>query len=461
MANRFPAASRAVFGGCAGKRGRVQKPKSTRHHTTALRGIVCIGALTFSMACHRPPAIPDYERTLTAFGAPPITDPRPTVTEANVFLNLGQPMRGFTVQGSNFRRVVEALLSETPAQQYTVQKFRFAGNVSPADSYTAANFLDPSNYTGQPATLGQLLEQLVRQRLFERVNIIVTDLVDPDGATGRPGIASALRELASKKVEVMLLGFRSAYLGDYQAAATTCANRRIALRASQSLPGSGRPFYVLVIAPNAGSMNRLYRAVLEKLRAAVSFTPSGNPISLEAGALGQQPSISILDRTQRKREYGTTRRFYSSFAVPAGGSTDIKLPFKWTATRAFDIDPAKLSFDVTGVRVDASGKFAPSTSDPLSVKAADDPQSPAGSVLVEYTVRPPEGTSFVVFRVQMRAGVGNLSAPRWVKDWSTDDDCAPPAASRTYRLDVVGDTLMSNFAQDTVFAEHYIALRRK
>ncbi|MCL5097181.1 MAG: hypothetical protein M1608_06595 [Candidatus Omnitrophica bacterium] len=438
-----------------------------RHGTAYQRcPIVRTTLLIFAIvlqSCSTKPAIPDFDKVLDGFGSErPVDKPESLSMEANIFVNLAQSMKGFAItSGSNYRRVLEGVLAETTAQQYALQKFRFAGGaVSAADNFTAAHFLDPTNYTGASASLGLLLEQVVRQRQYERINIIVGDLAEPDGTPGHPSVAPSLRALASKGVEVVLLGFRSAYQGEYPASAIACANRRLQMQANQSLPGSGRPFYILAIAPNVASMNRLSRAVLEKLRPQVSFTPSSNPVFLESGALNPQPKISILDRTQRKKDYGTTRRFYSSFAVPSGRE-EITLPFKWVTTNVFDVDPAKLSFEIKSARPGKAGQFAQSTNDQLQVKASEDPNAGPGNMLFEYSLRPPDTSSFVVFLVQMRGGVGNLQLPRWVKDWSTEDDCGTATANRTYHLKLLGDALMSNFAQDTVFAEHYIAIRRK
>ena len=258
----------------------------------------------------------------------------------------------------------------------------------------------------------------------------------------------------------MLLGFRSGYQGDYRASAIACANRPIPMRANQSLPGSGRPFYVLVIAPNSASLTRLNKAVLEKLRPQVTFAPSSSPILLESGKLVPQPKITILNQPPKKKDYDGTRRFYSSFAIPSGHE-EVKLPFKWVAAKVFDVDPSKLSFEVTSIRLEKSGQFAPSTSDQMQAKASEDPNAGSGGLLFEYSLRLPETTQFVVFRVQMRGGVGNVQLPPWMKNWSAEEDCTAAAANRTYHLNLVGDSMMSNFAQDAVFAEHYIAIRRK
>jgi hypothetical protein len=56
--------------------------------------------------------------------------------EANIFVDLAQSMKGFSiVAGANYRRVLEGVLAETAAQQYTVQKFKFSGTVTAADNY--------------------------------------------------------------------------------------------------------------------------------------------------------------------------------------------------------------------------------------------------------------------------------------------------------------------------------------
>jgi hypothetical protein len=196
------------------------------------------------------------------------------------------------------------------------------------------------------------------------------------------------------------------------------------------------------------------------LRPQVSFTPSGNPIILESGVPEPRPNITILERPQQKADYDSTRRFYSSFAIRASRE-DVKLRFRWKATNVFGVDPSRLSFEVTSARQEKNGKLTASAPDRMAVEAFVDPNGIPDSLVLDYSVRPPESSLFVVFRLQMRGGVGNLQLPRWVRDWSTEDDCGSASATRTYRLGLLGDMLMANFAQDTVFAEQYIAIRRK
>ena len=83
-----------------------------------------------------------------------------------------------------------------------------------------------------------------------------------------------------------------------------------------------------------------------------------------------------------------------------------------------------------------------------------------GNLLFEYQVRPPDSYPWVVFQVKMTAGSGNLQLARRTVAWSTNDDCTPASVKRTYQLDRLGEALANSFLQDTVTAEHYIAIRR-
>jgi hypothetical protein len=60
----------------------------------------------------------------------------------------------------------------------------------------------------------------------------------------------------------------------------------------------------------------------------------------------------------------------------------------------------------------------------------------------------------------MAPGSGNLIVAHRTVAWSTNDDCTAAPVKRTYQLDRLGEALANPFLQDTVFAEHYIAIRR-
>ena len=441
--------------------------------------------LLLHRGCPQPPPTFDqvlqaFERATDASQQQPATKkmgtdfPRQSrVQDADIYVNLGQTMRGFVdvshansriSPNSNYRRVLETLLDRMSTQGYRIRKYKFSSHSAVDDK---AVFLDAAQYADGPVPLAQILTQL-RTPSFDasRLSIIISDMIGAGTASGKEGQdpAACFRELQSHDphLKVLLLGFRSAFEGRYRASAMACLNHEFQMAANQSLPGSGRPFYILVVAPNGESLKDLRRRVLDKLQGRVLFDPFSNPIPLERGEAPLQPNIKLFEFTTREEDSDLTRRLYSQLTV----HQETQLRFEWSTTTDVDDDPSNLRLiDPSKVEakvdiVSFTNRNSPTPAEPAQLPFSSSRDDQSGKLFFEYVVRPPESRGWVVYRVRVFAGSGNLQPARRTVAWTTDDDCTRARVRNTYKIDLLGEALSSSFSQDSVFVEHYIAIRR-
>jgi len=201
-------------------------------------------------------------------------------------------------------------------------------------------------------------------------------------------------------------------------------------------------------------------AVLEKLAGRVLFDSSSNPLALKGGFPAPPLDYNIVQINSRQGDSETPLRFYSILEL----HNEVVLRYRWQATKDLDDDPSMLGIvnplrlerEVKVVYFDGPDNTSPVT-DPSRVNIV---QEGTGDLLFEYSLRPSTTHPWAVYQVSVRAGGGNLQLGRRMSAWSSQDDCTPARPGTTYKLDLLGDALMSSFAQDAVLGEHYIAIRR-
>jgi hypothetical protein len=199
----------------------------------------------------------------------------------------------------------------------------------------------------------------------------------------------------------------------------------------------------------------------------VEFQPSVPPLELDAASPEQleKGGLRMVVKTQRMKatEIGSTRRFYSSFSVEKPVGNTATLTLGWPVKAVFGVEPANLAYSISCMRFSSKPKQAPAVqpSAALEILPTTVPASKSEKMYLSYQFPLPDPGTWLLFRVQMRAGSGNGVAPRWISDWSANADCGLATANRTYSLDKLSDALMNTFARNMVFAEHYIAVWRK
>ena len=180
--------------------------------------------------------------------------PNQAVTEFDLYIDDSASMRGYaSLPDSHYVRVMNHILDAGATGNLSVTPYRFSSGIAPVGNLGIAQLLSPQFYGGLDTPLSRLLEHIGVSP--NRMSVIVSDLVQSDKTNDERALVKALRELARKRVEIRLLGFRSGFRGDYyveHAPYAGHAQRKIPLTLDQSVPGGGRPFYLLVIAPNRG-----------------------------------------------------------------------------------------------------------------------------------------------------------------------------------------------------------------
>jgi len=137
--------------------------------------------------------------------------------------------------------------------------------------------------------------------------------------------------LAVKRPQIRLLAYRSNFVGFYFPEFKHVGKFHLAL--SQALPGTGRPFYLLVVAPSRSTMDRVDAHVLSRVPPIHIFNPTAPPVVVDSIDLrtdsGKPSTWGKYYPTQRK-----PGRIEAAFALHKKSDADsIALPLVWLVDR--------------------------------------------------------------------------------------------------------------------------------
>jgi hypothetical protein len=261
--------------------------------------------------------------------------------------------------------------------------------------------------------------------------------------------------------QLLLWGFRSSYWGEYIAASSQCGGKRVPLKQGQTLPGLGRPFYLLISAPDGDSLKRWMDNLSAELLPSAEFAVSRSPVGIQKLDLPKKQWLPLglksSSSMQEDKASSFPRRVYSTFTV-----TDLKpfeVTFPWIADLNLPLDPARIARKAT--QIAAWPKKDVESADDLAVTVQSSTDAKTGSRLT-YTIKFPamKGGKWRVYRIPLNAGDGNTPPPQWMSDWSTASDCDITTGNRTINLKDAGWSLAQAFLRDRPFIEHYIAIGR-
>ena len=427
--------------------------------------LAVITAFALLAACgDTPPNPPTLQKVVESFAgseAPPTSTNE--IGPLDLYIDTSGSMKGFvTPAPSNFRRVLERLLEDT-AGQYNFQRSLFSDKPVSANDFKISDFFNSGLYNAKDTPLSKLLLKIARQDNSDRLHLLISDLVQSESGTDQTEMISALQKLVERHFEIRLLGFRSAYKGRYAVEnRSACTESGLDLDIGQTIPGEGRPFYVLAVTSNRALLDHLENAVLSKLGPREEFTPTDNPWPIDevSWVVTQQrgPQLWALQHAaERLTARAGTPGFYSTFTVADNADTRKNgLLIRYIGKPTLRIDsPGKLELDAQRA-VGLGGRSGSSQSVESKISFSD-----SGVLQVAYSLPVPGPSEWDVYRIRMHAGTGNLSVPRWVDGWSTNDDCLKSSENRTYRLELMARTLISTITEKATFNEHYIAIRRK
>jgi hypothetical protein len=423
-----------------------------------LRGFALI-ALTLVSGCPKDLKAPSIREIDQAF---PLSDriqaQVPASQNLDIYVDDSGSMRGFVATSrSNYREVLRnILLSATTAQLHT--------SVYPLSSDQSINSMplseiESSAFYGRSDTpLAAVLRKIASRR--DHSAILVSDMVLSERGVDNQGLIAALTDLAVQRPEMRLLAFRSDFAGEYFPEAHTGGKPKIAVNVSQSVPSAGRPFYLLVIAPDLPSMTKLADYLLDRLPTLNTFNPVQPPFEIAGVKLikstGGPPqwatysNFLLRNRTQRRFETG----YSLNNPVPPGDSVDLGL----TLTLAPKIPMrGAAAFELVGERAVWTGQFNSRTSVTIPVSGAL--SSDQTSMRAVVTLHKPDPGTWDVYRLRIRSGDGNLDVPQWVHDWSTSDDSSVGEVNRTFQLDTLVGTMENVISEREVCGEWLLKVK--
>lgn len=388
----------------------------------------------------------------------------------DLYVDASGSMRGFVARpDAVFRNALSSMLDRASTSGYELSVCGFADHVSkPLGNIGASSILMPAFYSGDETSFPELAKSISRRLDSGAVSVVVSDLVQSGRTGDQRALASAFQELASRKPEVLLLAFRSAFQGKYFVEG---AKRGTVL--SLSLDGSSseqsRPFYVLVVAPSRFEMDRARRFLFPDVIADEEFDATRPGVSLEKAEYlppnqGSLPVWNTYKVPEALPMNSLTPPFILSFleiAPPSGRKSPLRLGFT-----VKDENPSRLgtvrsashlSFAIQRRRLQA-GQWKPL--EELDIDSEALFSRDGKSMTVSYSFPRPEPFSWDAYRVRFMPGDGNLRLPLWVEDWSVVDDSLPLWGNRTLKLNLFVEAMIRSIQEQVPLSEHYILLGR-
>jgi len=420
--------------------------------------------LSFHSGCRavRSPGLDAIQKAFSA-EAPPAPPP---ATDLDVYIDGSMSMRGFvegTATDSNYHRVLRHLLQSGTTGQYRMVRYKFSRNIEMVDNADPNQFLVPAFYSGPDTPLHSLLDRISQKPHAGHVSVIISDLVQSQTGVSQLALVESLLKVAAGGLDLRLVGFRSSFDGPYYVQSFPQVVRQFALKLSQTMPGGGRPFYLLVIAPNRTSMDRLDRYVLDKVSPPESFTPTEAPAVvkdiLPARTSGPPPWNRYSQWPTGETVSGSPT-WYTSFIEVRPQGQESLLALQYLMRTALPLNSVrKIGFEVR--RCIYSGReFTTPETITIGLTAEKTGAGEGEGLQVSYRLPRPEPRVWDVYQVRMRPGDGNLSCPLWVRSWSTDSDQSPMVGNKTYQLALLVEAMVRAITEKNRFCEHYIAVGR-
>ncbi|MFN0106877.1 MAG: hypothetical protein ACKV2U_32890 [Bryobacteraceae bacterium] len=429
--------------------------------------VVLILAVTFLTKSIDPP--PSIEQTVRAFGGnpgdAPSNVPAPSLPGMDLYIDASESMRGFAYDSNaRYPRVLRQVFEAGTTAKYNLMPVSFTSEIREQPDLSIGKALDPKFYSGSDTPLSALLKRVIARP--DRIAVVLSDLVQSDRSRDQLDFVRALQDVAAKKMEIRLIGFRSTFAGDYFAESQS--GRRIELRLSEADISLGRPFYLLVIAPNPDAMKRLDDYVLKRLDQLgrpQQFSPTDAPVAVSSMSLSNPDARRPIWNGHDKpgffeRRSGINRHYTTLLEInPPVTAAEADVMVESVSLIKVPVDSIE-SLKVSARRVTYNRKAGFTKPEPVAVRIAGSGGMNEKSKLTYKLTRPGAG-AWEIYEILIRPGDGNLSRPKWVQEWSTDDDSIAKNGSKTFQLALLVDAMSRSITESNVFVEHYVALGRK
>ncbi|HXJ40883.1 MAG TPA: hypothetical protein VNH18_16500 [Bryobacteraceae bacterium] len=423
---------------------------------------VAISLMTGSSCEQADQPRPTDEMVMRAFDMCPKSEPPPGgLPRVELWLDDSLSMAGYVNVPSAYEKVLRRVIQGSVQAGYTTSIRGFSSNATvPLESLSAV--LSPTYYKDADTRLAAVLDQASQPKEKgekDKIVVLVSDLVQDEKSRDALAVASALRKVAGRFPNAILYGFRSAFRGTYY-----IASRARGKFAVDTLDGIGRPFYVLVLAPSTQDLRQfqrfggLHELIGEKTFAGKTFEPSLAPVSVESVHLNSDsdPDKNDFD-PDGVSDWRCTNGRWSQIhvlRVTRRAKAEMRLSFALHATPLLPVVmPSRYQTDVRKL----SSDFRQAGPAPDAAVTAEGDLAEASATLTYRFPKPADG-HWEVYSVRMRAGDANLSRPRWMTDWSTEDDSLPDTRDRTLNLAGFGDALVRAIAERANFLDHVVEL---
>ncbi|MGA2184682.1 MAG: hypothetical protein ABSH47_16805 [Bryobacteraceae bacterium] len=435
-----------------------------------LAAVLVIGLLVVYIASYGPrlppPPTADGIERVFATGDTRPAEAKAVTLDLDLYIDASMSMRGYLHDpGSMFARVLTFILEGTTASQYHVARYQFSTNIASVDSLPVHSFLSPEFYHGLDTPLSALLDRIARAPYSNHVSIIISDLVQSERGLDQLALVRSLQKLTAQNLELKLLAFRSNFHGPYYVEAYTSPGtpRSYELAMSQSLPGGGRPFYVLVIAPNSASLERLQQTVLDRAGPLETFSPTELPFKVSNIVFAPSRPVSSawkLFSSPEQSASASSTTWYIGFAEvskPEGKDFSMRLRYQVRRGRLPLDSLEKIRREIRRCSFD-HGRFTMQSEAniPASVSGGQNSEF----LDITYTAPRPRPGVWDIYRVRLRPGLGNVAVPHWVRDWSTDNDAYPGEGNKTFQLALLVEAMVKGITENTLVCEQYITFGR-
>ncbi len=421
------------------------------------------------VGCAGPPTwAPSKDDVLAAFNAKPEPmpdlEPKPPV---NLYIDTSMSMRGFAAYpGSKFTNVALNISHKLTTASYTMRSYQFASGFERLTGNIERSIVQLSTYSGAETHLTELLQRVSSHLRSGEISVVISDLVQSTQLLHQMDLVKEFADLlAARRPEMLLLAFRSGFSGTYYISMGTGGSYPLNL--SEGGTRRGRPFYVLIFAPNRPALETFRKYVLAGLSPEASFEPTLPPIEVEAREFVSSRRAPIVWVRYMQAEPLATRaspdalidRLAENDPPEAGGST---AEFRFRVKRRVPVLNST-GYSLTVERVDILPGKHPSHPAPVKVEQSEIvPGKPPETLFVLRLSQLPRpgADSWVVLRIRARAGKGNLAPPEWVDGWSTLNDQSPSSGDRTLYLSVIVEAMIRAITENVVFSDHFIAFGR-
>jgi hypothetical protein len=391
---------------------------------------------TVVLSCRSVPAPPSESALSREFGQLSQTaQDESAVDDVDIYIDGSQSMQGFAAsKQSNFCTMISELMLQAAAAQFKLTTYRFASDIRRLDRPALSQLQSQDFYTGLDTRLAELLNRIDSQP--QHTAIIISDLVQSEPGADSQNLVRELAGIGSSTRQMDLMAFRSTYQGTYAPEYRQGINSaHININVSQKIPGEGRPFYLLIVAPNAASLSRVKEHLLNHRPAAEEFDASLPPINVKSIDLdAHSPEARNWDLYSTfARTPGNVAQFSNGilWQGPGGETGTVPLPLTLTLASPAEVrQPERLDLRVErGDWVNGEFAQASQTAIPVSGIVKD-----SEHLQLDLSLVRPEKQTWNIYFIRIGPGDANLDIPSWVSEWNTEDDGVSSAGNRTYQL---------------------------